>query len=53
MAEEVRSAAEEMTDVVSRQTLRRIADDYDRLAERRERRLAGAVPNGPGTRNQR
>lgn len=42
MAEEVRSAADEMHDIVSRQTLRRIADDYDRLAVRSERRLRDA-----------
>lgn len=39
MAEEVRSAAEEMHDMTSRRTLQRIADDYDRLANRTERRL--------------
>lgn len=52
MAEEVRIAAEEMHDIVSRQTLRRIADDYDRLAARTERRARG-TPVSPGSRGHR
>jgi hypothetical protein len=52
MAEEVRTAAEDMHDLVSRQTLQRIADDYDRLANRTERRLRGK-PISPGVRNYR
>jgi hypothetical protein len=51
MAEEVRTAAEEMHDMTSRRTLQRIADDYDRLANRTERRLRGAI--SPGVRNHR
>lgn len=51
MAEEVRTAAGEMHDLISRRTLQRIADDYDRLANRTERRLRGKV--GPGVRNHR
>jgi hypothetical protein len=52
MAEEVRTAAEEMHDMTSRQTLQRIAEDYDRLANRTERRLRGK-PISPGVRNHR
>jgi hypothetical protein len=35
-ASEVRAIAAEMNDIVGRRTLQRIADDYDRLAERAE-----------------
>jgi hypothetical protein len=52
MADEVRSAADEMHDLVSRQTLRRIADDYERLALRSERRLREAS-NGAAARGRR
>lgn len=38
MAEEARTIAGEMHDIIGRRTLQRIADDYDRLAERSERR---------------
>lgn len=51
MADEVRAAAEEMRDVPSRQTLNRIAEDYERLALRSERRSRGN--NHPGSRNHR
>jgi len=52
MAKEVRGAAEEMHDMVSRQTLKRIADDYERLAVRSERRVRG-TPISPGSRGHR
>jgi len=44
-AEEMRSAAEDMRDPENRQTALRIADDYDRLAQRAEER-SRKLPEG-------
>jgi hypothetical protein len=51
-AAEVRTAADEVRDVTSRRTLTRIAEDYERLATRSERRQRGPL-HGPGSRNHR
>ncbi len=37
-AEEVRASAEQMHDPVARETLFKIADDYEKLAQRAEQR---------------
>jgi len=50
MAREVRTIADEMNDIVGRRTLQRIADDYDRLAERSERRERERPRNPPSDR---
>jgi hypothetical protein len=46
-AEEARALADQMNDEASRQTMLRIAADYDRLAERAALRAQGASPQRP------
>ena len=46
-AEQARTLANQMTDEVSKQTMLRIAADYDRLAERAALRAQGASPQPP------
>jgi hypothetical protein len=41
---EARAIADQMTDADSRSAMLRIADDYDRLAERAAQRAAGRSP---------
>jgi hypothetical protein len=43
-AREARAIAEQMIDADSRSAMLRIADDYDRLAERAAQRAAGRSP---------
>jgi hypothetical protein len=43
-AKEARAIADQMTDADSRSAMLRIADDYDRLAERAAQRAAGRSP---------
>jgi hypothetical protein len=43
-AKETRAIADQMTDADSRSAMLRIADDYDRLAERAAQRVAGRSP---------
>ena len=45
-AAEMRRAAEDMKDEVARQTMLRIAEDYERLGKRAEERQSGARPFG-------
>jgi hypothetical protein len=46
-AEQARTLANQMSDEVSKQTMLRIAADYDRLAERAALRAQGASPQPP------
>ena len=46
-AEEARTLAEQMSDETSRQTMLRIATDYDRLAQRAASRAQGTSPQLP------
>jgi hypothetical protein len=44
-AEEMRAAAEQMQDCVSKQMMQRIADDYERLAQTAEQRAKDCPPH--------
>ena len=46
-AEEACTLADQMSDEMSKQTMLRIAADYDRLAERAALRAQGALPQPP------
>jgi hypothetical protein len=46
-AEEARTLADQMRDEMSKQTMLRIADECDRLAERAALRAQGASPQPP------
>jgi hypothetical protein len=46
-AEQARTLANQMSDEVSKQTMLRIAADYDRLAERAALRAQGTSPQSP------
>jgi hypothetical protein len=46
-AEEARALADQMNDEPSKQTMLRIATDYDHLAERAALRAQGASPQRP------
>ena len=46
-AEEARTSAEQMNDEASKQTMLRIAADYEKLAERAALRAQGGSPQPP------
>jgi hypothetical protein len=43
-AAQMRALAETMTDIETREIMRQLADDYDKLADRAARRADGAPP---------
>jgi hypothetical protein len=47
-AEEARAHAEQLSDPVARQTMLKIAEEYEKLAQQAEARARGQKPDGDG-----